>query len=239
MNYDLMDFMDGLRRSDSVDNAGQNFVNLAQKTGASVVHMFFGTKTDSTTVSTLPEAFIRAEVSEPTNKKEQVVQAIQSGEPRVFWGVDLDREYPERNEIDYAANMRRFENFRQRSSVTFSMPDADQTFSGAGVGIGFEDVGEAFTKRMDECGGAFAIAAYAAYSQMLRLSLTTPSPLSARQSEILQLLANGHKLGEVADKMKISDSAVNQYLATIRTKLHVRTKEEALAKAVMHGWVIP
>lgn len=241
MNYELYDFVSDLVQSATADQTGQRFINFAQRTGACVVHIFFGRSVDCRTFSTLPKSFITAEVATPSNRDEHVVRAVQSGVPRVLWGLDLDDLNPGANAVGRASNIRRFENFQQRSSVTFSMPNKDGSFSGAGIGIGYEERGVAFQRRMDGSGGILALAAYAAYSQMVQLAENeiAPSPLSKRQAEILLLLANGHKLGEIADKLNISDSAVNQYLANLRRKLNARTKEEALAKAVMNGWITP
>ncbi|PTQ75944.1 response regulator transcription factor [Celeribacter persicus] len=64
-----------------------------------------------------------------------------------------------------------------------------------------------------------------------------PSPLSPRQTQILSLLAQGYRLGEIAQRLGISDSAVNLYLSNTKQKLGLKTKEHCLALAVRNGWL--
>lgn len=241
LNYQLMDFMTELRGVRSRDQAGQVFVAFAQRSGANVVHTFFGTAPDMQSVSTLPEAYTREEGRRSLVEKSPLVEAVRAGVPRVIWGADFAQDEVNRSKLGRAQVLGRFHNFRQRSSVTFSMPDADKIYSGAGVGIGYEDSGTQFLKRMKESGGALAVASFAAYSQMLLLHkpVVEKSPLSPRQAEILQLLASGYRLSAISDRLNISDSAVNLYLSKLRAKMGVRTKEQALAIAISKGWVTP
>lgn len=241
MNNDLLDFMTDLRVSKTTDQAGQSFISFAQKTGANVVHTFFGTAPEMQSVSTLPASYTQEEGRVALRQKNHLAEAIRGGTPRIFWGLDFEQFVGNPTKVGTANVFGRFENFQQRSSVTYAMPNADNSYSGAGIGIGFEDTGAQFLKRMDEAGGAFAVASFAAYSQMLTLRdvANDPSPLTPRQAEILTLLASGHKLGDIADSLKISDSAVNLYLSNMRTKLKVRTKEQALAMAISKGWIEP
>lgn len=52
--------------------------------------------------------------------------------------------------------------------------------------------------------------------------------ISKREMEILQLLAKGHKNQEIADLLFISKETVRQHLHAIYTKLHVRSRTEAV-----------
>ncbi len=62
-------------------------------------------------------------------------------------------------------------------------------------------------------------------------------PLSPRQKQILCLLARGCRLGEVSQRLGISDSAVNLYLFNTKQKLGLKTKEHCIAVAVHNGWL--
>ena len=241
MNAELFDFMTDLRASSSTEEAGRTFIDFAQRAGACVVHTFFGTAPDKQRVSTLPAAYTQEEGRRALQQRNHIVEPIRAGVSRMIWGVDFDHGFADRTEIGTATVNARFQDFRQRSSVTFSMPNPDNSYDGAGIGIGFEDSGTQFLKRFEESGGAFAVAAYAAHAQMLRHETKgdDPSPLSPRQAEILHLLASGHRLGDIADMLMISDSAVNLYLSNLRTKLGARTKEQALAMAIRKGWIEP
>ena len=62
--------------------------------------------------------------------------------------------------------------------------------------------------------------------------VTTPiEVLSARENEILQLLAKGLLYKEIADQIAISVSTVRQHIHHIYEKLHVQNRTEAINKA--------
>jgi DNA-binding NarL/FixJ family response regulator len=54
--------------------------------------------------------------------------------------------------------------------------------------------------------------------------------LSAREREILEMLADGDLYKEIADKLAIGITTVRTHLQHIYEKLHVRTRSEAVAK---------
>jgi DNA-binding NarL/FixJ family response regulator len=77
-------------------------------------------------------------------------------------------------------------------------------------------------------------------SQVARMVVGTfrePSPartsdvqLSARETEILGLLAKGHRSKEIADALGIGAGTVNTHVRHIYEKLHVRSRAEAVAR---------
>ncbi len=54
--------------------------------------------------------------------------------------------------------------------------------------------------------------------------------LSNRESEVLQLLAQGYLYKEIADSLKNGVPTVNTYIRRIYEKLHVRSRAQAVAK---------
>jgi DNA-binding NarL/FixJ family response regulator len=54
--------------------------------------------------------------------------------------------------------------------------------------------------------------------------------LSAREREVLELLARGFLYKEIADLLHISGPTVNTYIRRIYEKLHVRSRSQAVAK---------
>jgi DNA-binding NarL/FixJ family response regulator len=64
--------------------------------------------------------------------------------------------------------------------------------------------------------------------------ISAPAPstaeLSAREGEVLQLLAQGYLYKEIADTLGISLPTVNTYIRRIYEKLHVRSRAQAIAK---------
>ena len=53
--------------------------------------------------------------------------------------------------------------------------------------------------------------------------------LTARESEILDLLAKGLLYKEIADQLQVSYNTVNNHVRHIYEKLHVNTRTEAVA----------
>ncbi|MEM1129392.1 MAG: LuxR C-terminal-related transcriptional regulator [Pseudomonadota bacterium] len=60
----------------------------------------------------------------------------------------------------------------------------------------------------------------------------TKRALSAREGEALQWLATGRQIKHISEKMGIQQITVRKHLASARTKLGARTREQALAKAL-------
>jgi DNA-binding NarL/FixJ family response regulator len=59
--------------------------------------------------------------------------------------------------------------------------------------------------------------------------------LSPREQEVLNLLSQGFMYKEISDKLGISFETVRTYIRRIYEKLHVRTRTEAVAKALRRG----
>jgi RNA polymerase sigma factor (sigma-70 family) len=56
------------------------------------------------------------------------------------------------------------------------------------------------------------------------------SALSPRETQIIQLLAKGHRYKEIADELRISVETIRTHLHNIYEKLHVRSRTEAVMK---------
>ena len=63
----------------------------------------------------------------------------------------------------------------------------------------------------------------------------TESPLTPREEEILQLIADGRSTTEVADELYISQKTVKNHLAAIYQKLDARDRTQAVVRAVRMG----
>jgi DNA-binding NarL/FixJ family response regulator len=59
--------------------------------------------------------------------------------------------------------------------------------------------------------------------------------LTAREQEILRLLADGLLKKEIADALSISVNTVSTHLRRVYDKLHVNTNTGAVAKALREG----
>ena len=63
--------------------------------------------------------------------------------------------------------------------------------------------------------------------------------LSARERECLLWLARGLHSHEIADRLNLATVTVDLHFRRIRKKLRAATREEALAKAILSGEVVP
>ncbi len=61
---------------------------------------------------------------------------------------------------------------------------------------------------------------------------TPPSPLSGRETEILQLLCKGMNYRSIADQLYLSAHTVKSHIKNIYKKLHVNSRAEAVSKAI-------
>jgi DNA-binding NarL/FixJ family response regulator len=64
---------------------------------------------------------------------------------------------------------------------------------------------------------------------------TEPSPLTPREEQILQLIADGYSTSEVAARLFISGKTVKNHLASIYDKLDARDRTQAVLSAVRIG----
>ncbi len=90
-----------------------------------------------------------------------------------------------------------------------------------------------------------------AHKVVLRMSGKTPSPagasaatppapieeLTARELEVLQLLAQGLNNNAIAETLSISDRTVQAHLTNIFAKMHVSSRLEAVLTAIRRGWL--
>jgi PAS domain S-box-containing protein len=70
-----------------------------------------------------------------------------------------------------------------------------------------------------------------------RPSHETPNTLSARQIEVLTLVASGHTYREVGDQLGFSERTVKYHMGEIIKRLHLRNRAEAIAYATQQGWL--
>jgi DNA-binding CsgD family transcriptional regulator len=84
---------------------------------------------------------------------------------------------------------------------------------------------------------AVALASTAAPAVPGPTSARSAGGLSAREMEILQLLAAGHSSREIAATLVVSVRTVENHLARLYAKLGVRGRVEAVAYALRHDLV--
>jgi len=63
----------------------------------------------------------------------------------------------------------------------------------------------------------------------------TPDPLSARELEVLRLLAQGKSNREIADRLVITELTVRTHVSNILSKLHLASRTQAALYALKEG----
>ena len=66
-----------------------------------------------------------------------------------------------------------------------------------------------------------------------------PSPLTAREREVLLWLGRGERTDQIAYRLGLQPVTVSLHLRTARSKLGARTREQALALAIAKCWIDP
>lgn len=64
-----------------------------------------------------------------------------------------------------------------------------------------------------------------------------PSPLTAREIDILRLVGEGVSTDDIANRLFLSRGTVRNYLSGAMTKLDSKSRTEAFAKAERRGWL--
>lgn len=62
------------------------------------------------------------------------------------------------------------------------------------------------------------------------------NPLTDREKEVLELIANGKNTKEIADKLSIKTGTVRNYISAILDKLEVTNRIEAITQSKEKGW---
>jgi len=62
-------------------------------------------------------------------------------------------------------------------------------------------------------------------------------PLSEREQQVLELVAQGLSNSEIAEKLYLSENTIKKYLHNILEKLHLNNRVEAAIYAVKEGLV--
>ncbi|KGA96541.1 transcriptional regulator [Alkalihalobacillus alcalophilus ATCC 27647 = CGMCC 1.3604] len=66
--------------------------------------------------------------------------------------------------------------------------------------------------------------------------LSEKNPLTGREKEVLELIAEGKNTSEIADELRIKAGTVRNYISVILDKLEVKNRIEAIKQSKERGW---
>jgi len=94
-------------------------------------------------------------------------------------------------------------------------------------------------RRIEQLGGTIetGIGPRGGFELTISFAIEAPIQLTAREMEVIQLLAEGLSNKEIARLLFISARTVNFHLDNIYSKLGVNSRTEAAIYALRHGWV--
>ncbi len=97
-----------------------------------------------------------------------------------------------------------------------------------------------YGKADKEYGRTMQLAGVLAYERMVALGVEQPAlgrALSDRERECLLWLCAGFRVSIIAERLQISESAVNLYISNAKHKLGAKTREQAIARAIFGGQI--
>jgi serine/threonine protein kinase/DNA-binding CsgD family transcriptional regulator len=126
-------------------------------------------------------------------------------------------------------------------TIRFERRDEQIRFSIGDNGTGDEGVAllRAACQRIEQLGGKVDMGTRKSggFELAVRFTVTAPPMLTAREMEVLQLLAEGLSNKEIAKRLSVTPRTVNFHLDNIYSKLGVSSRTEAAMMAMRLGWI--
>lgn len=73
--------------------------------------------------------------------------------------------------------------------------------------------------------------------ELIDIAFESENPLTSREIEIVQLLANGKTTKSIAEELHLSNGTIRNYVSIVLDKLNVSNRIEAIRKALDKGWL--
>ncbi len=73
--------------------------------------------------------------------------------------------------------------------------------------------------------------------ELIDIAFETENPLTSREIEIVQLLADGKTTKSIAEELHLSNGTIRNYVSIVLDKLNVTNRIEAIRKALDKGWL--
>lgn len=73
--------------------------------------------------------------------------------------------------------------------------------------------------------------------ELIDIAFESENPLTSREIEIVQLLADGKTTKSIAEELHLSNGTIRNYVSIVLDKLNVSNRIEAIRKALDKGWL--
>lgn len=73
--------------------------------------------------------------------------------------------------------------------------------------------------------------------ELIEVAFELDNPLTKREQEIVQHLADGEPTKKIAEKLNLSNGTVRNYVSIVLDKLDAKNRIEAISKAIDKGWL--
>ncbi|MET3574558.1 response regulator [Bhargavaea ullalensis] len=73
--------------------------------------------------------------------------------------------------------------------------------------------------------------------ELVDLAFSPPNPLTERETQVLELIAEGKETKEIAKELFLTNGTVRNYISVILDKLGVGNRIEAIARFRENGWL--
>lgn len=73
--------------------------------------------------------------------------------------------------------------------------------------------------------------------ELIDVAFELDNPLTQREREIVQHLAEGEPTKDIAKKLNLSNGTVRNYISIVLDKLDAKNRIEAISKAIEKGWL--
>ena len=77
------------------------------------------------------------------------------------------------------------------------------------------------------------------HSQGEKTEALIPSPLTPRETEVIDYVALGCLNKQIADKLGISEQTIKNHISSILRKLDANDRTQAVVMAIRYGWISP
>ncbi|MEM6486395.1 MAG: helix-turn-helix transcriptional regulator [Pseudomonadota bacterium] len=237
MASDLCRFIDDVHRSSSGKACAETLIEFLHGQGADGVNIFFGqtaspSKTRNYPIFSYPKSFVDT-IYALTDRR--IVHRVERMETNLRWGYDYDLNDPQARPDEKKLALHARQSMVVRCGTVFAIPTRMQE-GPSGIGITSRLSRSEFEQFLEGKGQNLATASAVAHFRIQSLEAAkATTPLSPREIECLQWLANGLRVREIAAKMGVHKVTVDMHLKNARRKLDAPTREVALAKAIHSG----